>query len=183
MRICLRTRWRRDRDRFGVFVAGNRGYILGTAFPDPNSGPVFMTTPMTLADLAETFELLDDWEERYTFIIDLGRKLEPMPDGDRIEANKVRGCLSQVWLTAEARPADGGVRLHFRADSDAHIVKGLIAILLILFNDRTPDEIAALDAEAELQRLGLDQHISPNRRNGITAMIHRIKDAAARPVS
>ncbi|WP_299439563.1 SufE family protein [uncultured Rhodospira sp.] len=133
---------------------------------------------MTRDELSETFELLDDWEERYAFIIDLGRKLEPMPDVDMIDANKVRGCLSQVWLTV--RPTeDSPARLHFCADSDAHIVKGLIAILFILFNDRTPEEIIALDAEAELQRLGLDQHISPNRRNGVASMIQRIKAEAA----
>jgi cysteine desulfuration protein SufE len=139
-----------------------------------------MTQPMTLDDLTETFDLLDDWEDRYAFIIDLGRRLEPMPEADMVEANKVRGCMSQVWLTAEAQPGPGTPRLHFRADSDAMIVKGLIAILMILFNDRTPAEIAALDAETELQRLGLDQHISPNRRNGVTAMIERIKAEAAR---
>ncbi|MQX37266.1 SufE family protein [Roseospira navarrensis] len=138
-----------------------------------------MTDTLTLDDLSETFELLDDWEERYKYIIDLGRKLEPLPEADMVEANKVRGCMSQVWLTSEPIPSDGAARLHFRADSDAHIVKGLIAILLILFNDRTPTEIAAIDAEAELNRLGLDQHISPNRRNGVTAMIQRIKAEAA----
>ncbi|MBB4287009.1 SufE family protein [Roseospira goensis] len=136
-----------------------------------------MTT--TLDELTETFELLDDWEDRYRYIIDLGRTLEPLPEADMIDANRVRGCLSQVWLTV--RPTDeSAARLHFCADSDAHIVKGLIAILLILFNDRTPEEILATDAEAEMQRLGLDQHISPNRRNGVTAMIERIKAEAAR---
>ena len=134
---------------------------------------------MTLDELSETFTLLDDWEERYTFIIDLGRKLEPLDEAEMVEANKVRGCMSQVWLVPAPMDGDSG-RLHFRADSDAHIVKGLIAILLTLFNDRTPDEIAALDAEAEMARLGLDQHISPNRRNGVTAMIQRIKAEAAR---
>jgi cysteine desulfuration protein SufE len=134
---------------------------------------------MTLDELSETFTLLDDWEERYKFIIDLGRKLEPLDEAQMVEANKVRGCMSQVWLVAAPLDGDTG-RLHFRADSDAHIVKGLIAILLILFNDRTPEEITALDAEAEMARLGLDQHISPNRRNGVTAMIQRIKAEAAR---
>jgi len=134
---------------------------------------------MTLDELSETFTLLDDWEERYKFIIDLGRKLEPLDETEMVEANKVRGCMSQVWLVAAPLHGASG-RLHFRADSDAHIVKGLIAILLILFNDKTPQEIAALDAEAEMARLGLDQHISPNRRNGVTAMIQRIKAEAAR---
>ncbi len=139
-----------------------------------------MTKTMTLDELSETFTLLDDWEERYKFIIDLGRKLEPLDAAEMIDANKVRGCMSQVWLVAQ--PMDDGTsnRLHFRADSDAHIVKGLIAILLVLFNDRTPAEIDAVDAEADMARLGLDQHISPNRRNGVTAMIQRIKAEAAR---
>lgn len=134
---------------------------------------------MTLEELTETFELLDDWEERYKFIIDLGRRLEPMPEADMVEANKVPGCMSQVWLTAEATD-DAPARVHYRADSDAHIVKGLIAILLVLFNDRAPQEILSVDAEAEMQRLGLDQHISPNRRNGVTSMIGRIRAEAER---
>lgn len=133
---------------------------------------------MTLDDLRETFTLLDDWEERYRFIIDLGRTLEPMPEVDMTEANRVRGCMSQVWLTAETQPGNPP-RLHFRADSDAHIVKGLIAILMVLFNDRPAAEILALDAEATLAALGLDQHISPNRRSGVAAMIQRIKAEAA----
>ncbi|MBB4265440.1 SufE family protein [Roseospira visakhapatnamensis] len=133
---------------------------------------------MTLDDLRETFTLLDDWEERYRFIIDLGRTLEPMPDADMTEANRVRGCMSQVWLTAETRPG-APPRMHFRADSDAHIVKGLIAILLVMVNDRPAQEVLALDAEAVMAELGLDQHISPNRRSGVTAMIQRIKAEAA----
>jgi len=132
---------------------------------------------MTLDDLRETFELLDDWEDRYKFIIDLGRKLEPMPETDMIEENRVRGCMSQVWLTVETRPEDPP-RLHFRANSDAHIVKGLIAVLMVLFNDRTAKEILSVDAEATLADLGLDQHISPNRRNGVASMIQRIKAEA-----
>lgn len=134
---------------------------------------------MTLDELSETFELLDDWEERYAFIIDLGRKLEPMPDSDKTEANKVPGCMSQVWMTAR-QTDDGSARMHFQADSDAHIVKGLIAILLIFFDDRTPEEILTADAQAEMKRLGLDQHISPNRRNGFLSMIERIRGEAAR---
>lgn len=133
---------------------------------------------MTLDDLRETFTLLDDWEERYRFIIDLGRTLEPMPETDMVEANRVRGCMSQVWLTAETLPGPQP-RLHFRADSDAHIVKGLIAILMVLFNDRSAHEILSLDAETTLAALGLDQHISPNRRGGVAAMIQRIKAEAA----
>ncbi|KAA5605289.1 SufE family protein [Roseospira marina] len=142
-----------------------------------------MTDTMTLDTLSETFELLDDWEDRYRYIIDLGRTLEPMPEADLVDANKVRGCMSQVWMTAEPRAAEGTTTIHFRADSDAHIVKGLIAILMILFNDRPPEAILATDAEAELQRLGLDQHISPNRRNGVTAMIQRIQAEATRLTS
>jgi len=134
---------------------------------------------MTLDELRETFDLLDDWEERYKFIIDMGRKLEPLPETDMFETNKVPGCLSQVWLTVE-RVGGPPPRLHFRADSDAHIVKGLIAILLVLFNDRTPEEILAVDADATLSDLGLDQHISPNRRGGVASMIQRIKAEAVK---
>ena len=132
---------------------------------------------MTFAELAENFALFDDWEDRYRYLIDLGRKLPPFPDAFKTEANKVRGCMSQVWMVPGHPPGDGS-RFAFAADSDAHIVKGLIAVLGVLFSNKTPGEIAGTDTEAAFKQLGLDQHLSPTRRNGFVAMVDRIKQEA-----
>jgi cysteine desulfuration protein SufE len=130
-----------------------------------------------LNDLADEFELLGDWEERYRYVIDLGRELTPLSEAEHAEANKVRGCASQVWLVTEPQ-ADGTVR--FRGDSDAHIVRGLIAILLRLFSGRAPGAVAGFDARAALDRLGLSSALSAQRSNGLAAMVARIKrDAEA----
>jgi cysteine desulfuration protein SufE len=125
--------------------------------------------------LAEDFDVLDDWEERYRYVIELGRDLPPLPEAERIEANKVRGCASQVWL-AVTREADG--RLTFRGDSDAHIVKGLVAVMLRLYSGHTPAEIAAFDAGAAVERLGLTGALSSQRANGLGAMVDRIRTEA-----
>ena len=130
-----------------------------------------------LAELADEFEILGDWEERYRHVIDLGRDLEPLSDAERSDAAKVRGCASQVWLISE-RDADG--RLRFRGDSDAHIVRGLIAILMRLYSGRSADEILAFDIKTALNRLGLTGALSQQRSNGLSAMVERIRrDAAA----
>lgn len=135
------------------------------------------TITAALDDLSAEFELLGDWEERYRYVIDLGRELAPLSDDERSEANKVRGCASQVWLVTEPQ-ADGTVR--FRGDSDAHIVRGLIAVLLRLFSDRTPAEIAACDIKAAFDRLGLAEALSTQRSNGLASMAARIdRDARA----
>ena len=126
---------------------------------------------------AAEFDLLGDWEERYRYVIDLGRDLAPLSDAERSDANKVRGCASQVWLVTEPQ-ADGD--LSFRGDSDAHIVRGLIAILLRLYSGRTPGEILAFDAKAAFERLGLTGALSPQRSNGLFSMVERIRrDAEA----
>lgn len=125
-----------------------------------------------LAELADEFDLLGDWEERYRYVIDLGRELKPLSDPERSEPNKVRGCASQVWLVTEPQ-ADGSLR--FRGDSDAHIVRGLIAILLRLFSGRAPEEILAFDAKAGLERLGLAGALSAQRSNGLASMVARIR--------
>ncbi len=130
----------------------------------------------TLADVIETFALLDEWEERYRYLIDLGRKLPPLPESAYRDENKVRGCTSQVWLVAAPEGADG--RLVFRGDSDAHIVKGLVALMLLIFSGRTPQDILATDAHAILDRLDLRQHLSPMRANGLFSMLERIKEMA-----
>ena len=130
-----------------------------------------------LDDLTAEFDLLGDWEERYRYVIDLGRELAPLSDAERSDANKVRGCASQVWLVTEPQ-ADGAVR--FRGDSDAHIVRGLIAILLRLFSGRRPAEINAFDAKAAFERLGLTGALSAQRSNGLASMVARIRrDAEA----
>ena len=133
---------------------------------------------MDLDELAETFELLGDWEERYRYLIELGRKLPPMPEADHNDVNKVRGCMSQVWLTHRV---DTGppLTLEFQGDSDAHIVKGLIAVLLMLCSGKTPRQILDTDIESAFGRLGLESNISMNRRNGFYAMVERIKATAA----
>jgi len=130
-----------------------------------------------LDELAADFEVLGDWEERYRHVIDLGRTLEPLSSAERSDANKVRGCASQVWLVTEPQ-SDG--TLKFRGDSDAHIVRGLIAILLRLFSGRAPAEILAFDAKAAFARLGLSGALSTQRSNGLASMAERIRrDAAA----
>jgi cysteine desulfuration protein SufE len=130
-----------------------------------------------LEALADEFDLLDDWEERYRYVIELGRELEPLADAERNDANKVRGCASQVWLVTEPQ-ADGALK--FRGDSDAHIVRGLIAILLRLFSGRTPEAILAFDPKAAFDRLGLSGALSSQRSNGLAAMATRIRrDAEA----
>jgi cysteine desulfuration protein SufE len=130
-----------------------------------------------LEDLAAEFDLLGDWEERYRHVIDLGRGLAPLAEAEHADANKVRGCASQVWLVTE-RGDDG--RLRFRGDSDAHIVRGLIAVLLRLYSGRTPQEILAFDAKAGLDALGLAGALSTQRSNGLFSMVERIRrDAAA----
>ena len=130
-----------------------------------------------LDELAAEFDFLDDWEERYRYVIDLGRALAPLGEAERSEANKVRGCASQVWLVTERGP--GGV-LSFRGDSDAHIVRGLIAILLRLYSGRSAEAITAFDAPAAFDRLGLKAALSAQRSNGLFSMVERIRrDAAA----
>lgn len=127
-----------------------------------------------LDDLAEDFDLFDDWEDRIAYVIDLGKDLAPLPDADRVETNKVPGCAAQVWLAHEAR--DG--RLVFRADSDSAISKGNVALLLKLYSGRTPAEILAFDARAALDRLGLPQALTRQRANGLNSMVGRIRQEA-----
>jgi len=129
-----------------------------------------------LDELAEEFDLLGDWEERYRYVIELGRDLPPYPDEARDEAHKVKGCASQVWLLTRRLP-DG--RIDFLGDSDAHIVKGLVAIMLRLYSGRRPEEITAFDARGAVDRLGLSGALSSQRANGLAAMVERIRREAA----
>ena len=139
-----------------------------------------MTSPIDIAlnDLADEFELLGDWEERYRYVIELGKELAPLTDAERSEENKVRGCASQVWLVTE--PQEDGT-LKFRGDSDAHIVSGLVAIMLRLYSGRRPADIVAFDAKGAMDKLGLSGALSSQRSNGLKSMVARIQhDAQAR---
>ena len=132
-----------------------------------------MATP-AFDDIAETFDFLDDWEDRYRHVIELGRAMPPLDDAFKVPALKVQGCASQVWL----RPLVEGGRFDFQGDSDAMIVRGLIAILHHLYAGLTLDEVRAVDAPAELARLGLNDHLSSQRSNGLRAMVERIRQTA-----
>ena len=132
---------------------------------------------MTLEQLITNFELLGDWEERYGYLIDLGKKLPGLPETEKTEENRVHGCQAMVWMIMEPDPAQPGA-LRIRADSDAFIVRGLIAVLQLIYNGRTPGEILTADARSTLSQLGLDKHLSPTRKNGLFAMVERIRALA-----
>lgn len=135
---------------------------------------------MTIDEIIADFELLDDWEDRYRYVIELGKMLAPLPESERTAANKVRGCASQVWLATHVEERGDGPRLAFIGDSDAMIVRGLVAIVIALFTDRSPEEIGRTDAEAVFDRLDLGSHLTSQRTNGLKALVQRIKaDAAA----
>ena len=127
-------------------------------------------------EIADDFEFLDDWEDRYRYVIEKGRDMDPLDDALKVPATKVDGCASQVWLHIQ----QAGGNFRFDGDSDAMIVRGLIAVLRALYNDLTPTEVLAVDARAELERLGLNEHLSAQRSNGLRAMIERIRETAAR---
>jgi cysteine desulfuration protein SufE len=136
---------------------------------------------MTLDTIRSDFALLDDWEDRYRYVIELGRTLPALPAAEHSDANKVRGCASQVWLVTDvAQDGDGSPRLHFRGDSDAHIVRGLIAILFSIYSDHTARDIIATDAEKIFSELGLREHLTPQRSNGLNSMVERIRSDARR---
>lgn len=128
----------------------------------------------TINDVIETFEFLEDWEDRYKYIIDLGRSLPHFDEKYMTEENRVHGCTSRVWLVHEL--ADG--KVIFRGESDAHIVRGLVALILMIFSGRTPAQIREIDAREFLDRLGLEKHLSPMRTNGLFSMVGRIKSIA-----
>ena len=130
-------------------------------------------------EIAETFEFLDDWEDRYRYVIDLGRAMEPLDDALRVPATKVQGCASQVWLVPEIEGEGASARISFIGDSDAMIVRGLIAVLIALYGGLTAREALAVDAPAELARLGLDEHLSSQRSNGLRAMVERVRAIAS----
>jgi cysteine desulfuration protein SufE len=134
---------------------------------------------MTIDEIIENFSTLDDWDDRYRYVIELGRALTPLPETERTEANKVQGCASQVWLATKTRPDGvGGPVLSFVADSDAHIVRGLIAILFALYSGKPARDILSTDALALFDRMGLRENLTPQRSNGLRSMIERIRSDA-----
>jgi cysteine desulfuration protein SufE len=136
----------------------------------------------TIDDIRADFALLDDWEDRYRYVIELGRGLPPLPEALRTEANKVRGCASQVWLATRAQAPRPGAApvLELQGDSDAHIVRGLVAILFALYRGKTPEEVLEADARSLFGELGLQEHLTPQRSNGFFSMVERIRrDATA----
>ena len=127
-----------------------------------------------IATIIENFEFIDDWEERYRYVIELGREMPPLPDEFHTDANKVQGCASQVWLDSRVEEA----RLRLRGDSDAHIVRGLVALMVALYDGKTPKEAAQTDAYALYSKLGLAEHLTPQRSNGLRSMVQRIRHEA-----
>ena len=136
----------------------------------------------TVDELIENFEYLGDWEERFAYLIELGKKLPPLDESEMVEDNRVHGCQATVWL--RMLPINGeSLAFEIRADSDAFIVKGLIAVLLLVYSGRTAEQIMATDCTGTFARLGLDKHLSPTRRNGLHSMVSRIKALAAESVA
>jgi cysteine desulfuration protein SufE len=132
----------------------------------------------SIDEIVSTFELLDDWEERYRYLIELGRQMEPLTDEAHTDDNKVRGCASQVWLVTTLEPAQDRPVLHLVGDSDAHIVRGLVALLISLYNGKTPSEALSTDALTLFKELGLSEHLTPQRSNGVRSMVERIRHDA-----
>ena len=140
-----------------------------------------MINGVTLDDVIETFSLFDDWEDRYRYVIELGQKLPPFPEEARVDENKVRGCTSQVWILPHLSD-DNPARFYFDGDSDAHIVKGLVFLTMLIYSGKTPEEAMAIDARSILDQLGLAEHLSPSRSNGLFSMVSRIREMAGEAI-
>ena len=137
-----------------------------------------MTEPAAFQDIAENLSFLDDWEDRLNYVIELGQSLPPLPDGDKTADNKVKGCVSNVWLVSSVDRSSGQPVMSFRGQSDAIITKGLVAILLALYSGRPAEEIAETDAIAWFGKVGLSEHLGMQRSNGLVAMVNRIRTEA-----
>ena len=138
-----------------------------------------MKTP--ISDILENFEFLDDWDDRYRYVIELGKELDVLTAEERSSTNKVQGCVSQVWLITNTEIDENGEnRLYFKGDSDAHIVRGLIGIIIALFNGKTPTDILKINLESIFERIGLREHLTRQRSDGLTSMINRVYDDAKR---
>ena len=138
-----------------------------------------LLTDTGIEDIVENFSFLDDWDDRYGYLIELGRELAPLPDEARTDANKVNGCVSQVWLEPQVDRSGAVPVVRFRGDSDAHIVRGLVAIALALYSGRPAAEVAETDAEPVFREIGLAEHLTPQRANGLRAMVGRIREVGA----
>jgi len=138
-----------------------------------------MTEPQAFQDIAENLSFLDDWEERYRYLIELGQALPRLAAEEKSAENKVHGCVSQVWLVADQQSHNGEAVLSYRGESDAMIVQGLVAVLLALYSGRPARDVAATDAMAEFDRIGLREHLTTQRSNGLIAMVNRIRGEAA----
>ena len=132
----------------------------------------------TIDDIRDNFALLEDWDDRYRYVIELGRTLEPLPEAEHSAENKVQGCVSQVWLSKQLDRDGCGVVLKYRGDSDAHIVRGLIAILLTLYSGRNPQDILKTNAIEVFDEFGFREHLTPQRSNGLRSMVERIRNDA-----
>ena len=133
---------------------------------------------MTIDEIRDNFALLEEWDDRYRYVIELGRMLDPLPEAEHSPGNKVQGCVSQVWLSKNVDRSKGEPRLNYRGDSDAHIVRGLIAILLTLYSGHTPKQILTTDAIKVFDEFGFREHLTPQRSNGLRAMVERIRTDA-----
>ena len=133
---------------------------------------------MTIDEIRDNFALLEEWDDRYRYVIELGRMLDPLPEAEHSPHNKVQGCVSQVWLSKNIDRSKGEPRLNYRGDSDAHIVRGLIAILLTLYSGHTPKQILTTDALKVFNEFGFREHLTPQRSNGLRAMVERIRTDA-----
>jgi cysteine desulfuration protein SufE len=154
--------------RDGLYIRRFKPYIDGIGH--------LTARAMTIDEITENFSLLDDWDDRYRYVIELGRTLAPLPEAERTDANKVQGCASQVWLASEVeRDGAAGPLLSLVGDSDAHIVRGLIAILFALYSGKPAREILSTDAVAVFERLGLREHLTPQRSNGFRSMVERVR--------
>jgi cysteine desulfuration protein SufE len=138
---------------------------------------------MTIDEIRDNFELLEEWDDRYRYVIELGRTLQPMPDAEHSAENKVQGCASQVWLSKQIDRSKSEPTLNYLGDSDAHIVRGLIAILLTLYSGHTPQQILATDAIKVFDEFGFREHLTPQRSNGLRSMVERIRNDAREAVA
>ena len=151
------------------------GICLSLVTPTIEDDMPSTTQPAAIDEIIDNFSMLDEWDDRYRYVIELGRAMSPLPDDARTEANKVQGCASQVWLATRCWSEGGRATLAFQGDSDAHIVRGLVAILLATVSGRSAEDILTADPIALFERLGLREHLTPQRSNGFRSMVERIR--------
>ena len=164
--------------RTGTCELASNPIDFGSSHPYIGAEAGTRASMATIDEIRDNFELLDEWDDRYRYVIELGRTLEPMPEAEHSAENKVQGCVSQVWLQKLIDREDGAPVLRYRGDSDAHIVRGLVALVLALYSGRTPQEILATDAIAVFNEFGFRDHLTPQRSNGLRSMVERIKTDA-----